>query len=98
MKNPEQAGQMLGEKEILNDFIISQKLISSSYNTFAGECVNEQLRNAFLNILDDEHAIQACIFSNMQSKGWYKTEPADQQKVQQAKQKFTQAQQAMPSM
>jgi spore coat protein CotF len=34
----------------------------------------------------------------MQSKGWYKTEPADQQKVQQAKQKFTQAQQAMPSM
>ena len=66
MKNPEQAGQMLGEKEILNDFIISQKLISSSYNTFAGECVNEQLRNAFLNILDDEHAIQANIFENMQ--------------------------------
>lgn len=95
MKNPEQAGQMLGEKEILNDFIMSQKLLTSSYNTFAGECTNQQLRNAFLNILDDEHAIQANIFENMQSKGWYQTEPADQQKVQQAKQKFSQSQQAM---
>jgi spore coat protein CotF len=95
MKNPEQAGQMLGEKEILNDFIISQKLLTSSYNTYAGECTNQQLRNAFLNILDDEHAIQANIFENMQSKGWYQTEPADQQKVQQAKQKFGQSQQAM---
>ena len=95
MKNPEQAVQMLGEKEILNDFIISQKLLTSSYNTYAGECTNQQLRNAFLNILDDEHAIQANIFENMQSKGWYQTEPADQQKVQQAKQKFGQSQQAM---
>ncbi|NLL45689.1 MAG: spore coat protein [Clostridiales bacterium] len=86
---------MLGEKEILNDFIISQKLLTSSYNTYAGECTNQQLRNAFLNILDDEHAIQANIFENMQSKGWYQTEPADQQKVQQAKQKFGQSQQAM---
>ena len=95
MKNPEQAGQMLGEKEILNYFIIIQKLLTSSYNTYAGECTNQQLRNAFLNILDDEHAIQANIFENMQSKGWYQTEPADQQKVQQAKQKFGQSQQAM---
>lgn len=95
MKNPEQAGQMLGEKEILNDFIMSQKLLTSSYNTYAGECTNQQLRNAFLNILDDEHGIQANIFENMQSKGWYQTEPADQQKVQQAKQKFSQSQQAM---
>lgn len=95
MKNPEQAGQMLDEKEILSDFLISQKLIASSYNTYAGECTNQQLRNAFLNILDDEHAIQANIFMDMQSNGWYQTEPADQQKVQQAKQKFTQSQQSM---
>lgn len=85
----QQVNQMIGEKEILSDFIISQKLISASYNTFAGECTNQQLRTAFLNILDEEHDIQACIFNDMQSKGWYKVEQADQNKVQQAKQKFT---------
>jgi len=79
----------MGDKEILQDSIISQKLITESYNTFAGECVNEQLRTTFLNILDDEHRIQADIFCNMQTKGWYQTEPAQQQKIQQAKQKFS---------
>lgn len=84
-----QVTSMIGEKEILSDFLISQKQISSSYNTYAGECTNQQLRTAFLNILDEEHDIQANIFTDLQSKGWYKVEPADQNKVQQAKQKFT---------
>lgn len=84
-----QVTTMIGEKEILSDFLISQKQISSSYNTYAGECTNQQLRTTFLNILDEEHDIQANIFTDLQSKGWYKVEPADQNKVQQAKQKFT---------
>ncbi|MEA4934718.1 MAG: spore coat protein [Lawsonibacter sp.] len=89
MANPNQTAQILGEKEILQDSLISQKLISSNYNTFAGECVNEQLRGAFLTILDDEHKIQADIFNEMQSKGWYQTEPAEQQKLDKVRQKFS---------
>jgi spore coat protein CotF len=88
MSNPNQCAQILGEKEILQDSLVSQKLITDSYNTYAGECVSEQLRNAMLNILDDEHKIQADLFSCLQSHGWYCTEPADQQKVQKARQKF----------
>ena len=65
MTNPSQCREYMGEKEILQDGLISQKLISGSYNTFAGECVNEQLRNTFLNILDDEHRIQADMFGTM---------------------------------
>jgi len=80
------------DKEILNDSLLSQKQITASYNTFAGECVSEQLKNAFLNILDDEHRIQSGIFRDMQSRGWYQTEQAPQQKIQQTKQKFTQQQ------
>lgn len=90
MSNPNQCAQIMSEKEILQDSLISQKLITESYNTYAGECVNEQLRGAFLNILDDEHRIQADLFCQLQSNGWYKVEPAEQQKVQQAKQKFSQ--------
>ena len=90
MQNLNQVAQFMGDKEILSDSLISQKLISGSYNTFAGECVNEQLRGTMLNILNDEHKIQADIFCNLQSNGWYKTEPADQQKIQQTKQKYSQ--------
>lgn len=90
MTNPNQCTQFIGEKEILQDGLISQKLITDSYNTFAGECVNEQLRSTFLNILDDEHRIQADMFCTLQTNGWYQVEPAEQQKIQQARQKFSQ--------
>ena len=88
MPNLNQVAQLLSEKEILQDCLISQKHLTDSYNTYAGECVNEQLRNSFLNILDDEHKIQSDLFSNMQSNGWYQVQQADQQKVQQARQKY----------
>lgn len=88
MSNPQQCANIMTEKDILQDSLISQKLITGSYNTFAGECVNEQLRGAMLNILDDEHRIQADIFSRLQSNGWYQVEPAEQQKIQKARQKF----------
>ncbi len=89
MSDPAQCAQILKEKEMLQDSLISQKLITGSYNTFAGECVNPQLRGAFLNILDEEHCIQADIFSHLQDNGWYQVEPADAQKVQKARQKFS---------
>ena len=77
------------DKEILQDTLMSQKHITDAYNTFAGECVSAQLRSTMLNILNDEHKIQADIFSSMQSKGWYKTENATKAKIQQTKTKVT---------
>lgn len=81
--------QKMTEKDILTDCLSSQKFTAASYNNYAGECANEQLRNTFLNILDDEHRIQADIFTDMSSHGWYPTQPADQQKIQQARQEFS---------
>ena len=88
MTNPNQCANIMDEKQILQDSLISQKLISDSYNTYAGECTSQQLRSTMLNILDVEHKIQADLFSCMQSHGWYQVEPAPQQKIQQARQKF----------
>ena len=90
MTDPNKCAATLGDKEILNDFLASQKQIASSYNTFAGECVNPQLRSTFLNILDEEHRIQADLFSDMTARGWYQVEPADRQKVAQTRQKLGQ--------
>ena len=89
MSNAGTAGQKtMTEKDILQDCLSSEKYTTTNYNTYAGECVSEQLRSAFLNILDDEHRIQADIFNEMSSKGWYAVQPADQQQIQQVKQKF----------
>jgi Spore coat protein len=89
MLEPNKCTQFISEKEILQDGMISQKHIAESYNTFAGECVNEQLRSTFLNILDDEHKIQADMFCSMQKNGWYPVENAPQQKIDQARQKYS---------
>ena len=89
MTDPNKCTQCLSDKEILQDGLISQKHVTESYNTFAGECVNAQLRSTFLRILDEEHAIQADMFCTLQSNGWYQVENAPVQKVRQAKQKFS---------
>ena len=78
----------LSEQDILNDSLISQKQLTESYNTFTGECANPNLRGAMLNILQDEHNIQAQIFSTMQQNGWYKLENATADQVMKVKQKF----------
>lgn len=85
--NQQQQGSM-GDIEIVNDSIASQKLISSTYDTYANECATPNLRDEFMNILKDEHQIQSELFTEMQKRGWYQVAPADQQKVAQAKQKF----------
>ncbi len=38
----------MSEQDILNDFLCSQKHITDTYNTWAGECVNPNLRDDFL--------------------------------------------------
>ncbi len=80
-------GQMQ-EKEILNDVLASEKAVTGAYNAFANECATPNVRDEFMRILTEEHQIQADVFDEMQKRGWYPTPAAEQQKIQQAKQKF----------
>ncbi len=80
-------GQMQ-EKEILNDVLASEKAVTGAYNTFANECATPNVRDEFMRILTEEHQIQADVFDEMKKRGWYPTPAAEQQKIQQAKQKF----------
>ncbi|NLJ30350.1 MAG: spore coat protein [Clostridiales bacterium] len=76
------------EKEVFNDVLSSQKFITDTYNTFANECVTPNVRSEFMRILNEEHQIQSEVFDEMQKRGWYQTPAAEQQKIQQAKQKY----------
>ncbi len=76
------------DREMMDDALSSQKFITDGYNTLANECATPALLAEFMNLLDEEHQIQHDVFAEMQKRGWYTTEPADQNKVNQAKQKF----------
>jgi len=78
----------MADHEIMDDVLSSQKHITGMYNTYSCECVNQNLKNEFMNILREEQTIQHNVFSEMQKRGWYAPDPAQAQKVMEAKTKF----------
>lgn len=79
----------LGDKEMMDDVLSGQKMITSIYNTFSNECTNDALRTDMLTILREEHNMQADVFNEMKKRGWYAPADADASAVQQAKAKYT---------
>lgn len=77
------------DQEIMTDLILTEKKMSNNYNQFASECVNDKLRDTFVNMIAQGHKTQSELFKTAQQKGWYQVEQAEQQKVSQAEQKFT---------
>jgi spore coat protein CotF len=77
------------DQDMMKDLLSSQKFISDNYNSCANECATPAVHTDFMNILRDEHQIQNDVFCEMQTRGWYPTEAADQNKVTKAKQKYS---------
>ena len=78
----------MNDQEMMHDALSSQKQITGIYNTYANECATPAIRDEMLNILQEEHGIQADVFKEMQKRGWYPTPMAEEQKIQSTKQKF----------
>ena len=76
------------DKEIMEDILSSQKAITGVYNTFSNECAHQCLRDDLLNILRDEHNIQAGVFTEMQKRGWYSPPEAQAAQIDQVRNKF----------
>lgn len=78
------------EKEILGDALTAEKTATDHYNTFANECSHQEIRNAILDCLHKEHAIQVDVFNKMHEMGYYPTPEAQNDKVMQVKQRYSQ--------
>lgn len=78
------------EKEILCDALAAQKSATNQFNTYANECVHEDLRQTMMHILKEEHNLAQDVFKIMHSKGYYPTPDAEQNKVEQLKQQYSQ--------
>ena len=78
------------ERDLFEDILTNQKYITETYNAFANECVHDSVRDAILHCLEQEHCIQEDVFNMMHQRGLYPTPDADANKVENAKQKFSQ--------
>lgn len=79
----------MNDQEHVTDLILAEKKMSSNYDTFASECVNVQLRDAFLKIINQGHQTQTDLFKLAQNKGWYQVEEAPASKISTAYTKFS---------
>lgn len=78
----------MNDQERVTDMILTEKKMSNNYSTFASECVDDQLRDEYLKILNKSHMTQTALFKAAQSKGWYTVEQAPQSKISEAYNKF----------
>lgn len=79
----------MNDQERITDLILSEKKMSSNYDTFASECVNTRLRDEYLKLFTQAHQTQTDLFQTAQQKGWYQVEPAPASKVSTAYTKFS---------
>ncbi len=78
----------LDDYEIISDVLGCEKQLVKLYSTALCESAEEPLRDIFRENLIEAAADQYSTFEYMQKRGMYKTEPATEEKVTEAKQQF----------
>lgn len=88
------SGQMNGqadqfsEQNVLQMALNDTKLMASSLNSYILEASDEQLRRDYMTVLGDVYSQQKQVFDIMEQKGYYKSQEATPQEINQAKQQF----------
>ncbi|MEW6572099.1 MAG: spore coat protein [Bacillota bacterium] len=66
----------LDDKDILSDTLADAKYCSTNYNRAALESSNDQIRNTFIRLMNDEIAGAKMVFDAMHQRGWYQVDMA----------------------
>lgn len=96
IKNPKPAnepqvkGPEMNDRDRLNDILATEKYLTDSFNVMVREASHDQLYKDLMTILNETHACQRNLFTEMFRKGWYTMEAEQQQKLDQAYQQFSQ--------
>lgn len=78
----------MDDKCLMESVLMSTKGVCDLYMHGTIESGTTNVHTAFDKALRDSLTIQDEIYKHMAAKGWYPTEQADQQKINQVKQKF----------
>ncbi|MDD3821899.1 MAG: spore coat protein [Bacilli bacterium] len=73
----------MNAKDILNDILMSEKNITNNYSVALNEMSNEALYQPLLEIFTETQNTQRDLFDLLFKKGWYPLEKADQNKIAQ---------------
>lgn len=81
--------EMNNDKNVMENLLLIEKGACDLYMHGAIEASDEQVFNSFSSALSQSLQLQNQIYTKMKEKGWYAPEMAQQDKVQQLKQKFS---------
>lgn len=78
----------MNDRDYINDLLSTEKYMTASYSTALNEASHQALYQDLLAICTETQNAQRELYNTMFKKGWYKLEPAEQQKLQQSYQQF----------
>ncbi len=81
--------EMTNDRNVMENLLLLEKSACDLYMHGAIEASDEQVFNSFSSALNQSLQLQNQIYTKMKEKGWYAPEMAQQDKVQQLKQKFS---------
>ena len=79
----------MNDRDIMENLLLTTKGICDLYMHGAIESSTANIHQTFNTALNDSICMQDNIYKEMTSRGWYSTEQAQQQKIDQVKQKFS---------
>ncbi len=79
----------MDDKCIMENLLLTNKGVIDLYMHGAIESSTANVRQTFSTAFDEALSMDDTIYQQMTAKGWYQTDNAPQQKIQQLKQKFT---------
>lgn len=79
----------MNDRDIMENLLLTTKGALDLYMHGAVESGTQNVHTAFNRAFNETMAIQDSIYKEMEGHGWYKTEQADQSKINQLKQKFS---------
>ncbi len=78
----------MDDKNLMEELLLLEKGVCDLFMHGTIESSTNNVHQAFGSALNDALCMQDSIYGKMSQKGWYKTEPAEQTKVDTLKAKF----------
>ena len=77
------------DRELMEDLLMLEKGVCDLYMHGTIESSTGNVRGAFSSALNSSLSMQDSIYTQMSDKGWYATDCAEGQKIQQVRSKFS---------
>ncbi len=79
----------MDDRDLMENILLLEKGVCDLYMHGAIESSSEDVHRAFSGSLNSSLNMQSQIYDQMESRGWYKTDNAEQQKLDSVRMKFS---------